>query len=122
MRLKQIDKMPTVRPWGHYEVIETRESFQIKQLVVNPGYRLSLQSHKFRAEHWYILSGTGLITLDSEVKEIGPGDSVTIPIGAKHRVAAGNQVPLIFVEIQTGSSFDEEDIVRYDDDYGRAIS
>lgn len=114
--------MPTVRPWGHYEVIETRESFQIKQLVVNPGYRLSLQSHKFRAEHWYILSGTGLITLDSEVKEIGPGDSVTIPIGAKHRVAAGNQVPLIFVEIQTGSSFDEEDIVRYDDDYGRAIS
>ena len=110
------------RPWGNYTVLYTDETSQVKKLVVNPGKRISLQSHKFRAEHWYILSGTGLITLNSEVKEVGPGDSVTIPIGAKHRVAAGDQVPLIFVEIQTGSSFDEEDIVRYDDDYGRAIS
>lgn len=112
--------MLTVRPWGNYEVIETRKCFQIKHIVVNPGCRLSLQSHKFRSEHWYILSGTGLLTLDSEIKEVGPGDSVTILTGAKHRVAAGAEAPLIFVEIQTGSSFDEDDIFRYDDDYGRA--
>jgi mannose-6-phosphate isomerase-like protein (cupin superfamily) len=110
------------RPWGFYEVIETRSSFQVKHLVVHPGMRLSLQSHELRSEHWYILSGTGVVTIDSNSIEVHPGDSVTIPFRAKHRVSADMGCSLEFIEIQTGLSFDEADIVRYEDDFGRAGS
>lgn len=114
--------MRSERPWGYYEVLETRADFQVKHLVVLPGKRLSLQSHRFRAEHWHIVSGSGFVTLDSEITEVKPGDSVTIPVGATHRVAAGMDSSLSFIEIQTGTSFDEEDIVRHEDDFGRAGS
>jgi mannose-6-phosphate isomerase-like protein (cupin superfamily) len=107
------------RPWGYYEIIETRDVFQIKYLVVFPGKRLSLQSHQLRAENWHVISGLGVVTVNSESFQVGPGDSVSIPIGAIHRVAANTDTTLTFVEIQTGTSFDESDIVRHEDDFGR---
>jgi mannose-6-phosphate isomerase len=107
------------RPWGFYEVLETRPEFQVKLLEVLPGMRLSLQSHQFRAEHWHIISGSGFVTVNAEVTEVKPGDSVTIPVGALHRVAAKTDSALRFIEIQTGTSFAENDIVRYEDDFGR---
>jgi mannose-6-phosphate isomerase-like protein (cupin superfamily) len=84
--------------------------------------RLSLQSHEFRSEHWYILSGAGIVTIDSGKFEVNSGDSVSIPVRAKHRVSANIESSLEFIEIQTGLSFDEADIIRYEDDFGRASS
>lgn len=108
------------RPWGSFTVLHTDSSHQVKKLVVNPGMRLSLQSHKYRAEHWFIVSGLGTTELDGNQIEVGPGDSIDVPIGIKHRISCLNASPLVFIEVQTGSSFSEDDIVRYDDDFGRA--
>lgn len=107
------------RPWGNYTVLHTDDTYQVKKLVVNPGKRISLQSHKFRAEHWFIVSGQGIAELEGNEVEVAPGDSVDVPIGSKHRIASGTVEPLIFIEVQTGSSFSEDDIIRYDDDFGR---
>jgi mannose-6-phosphate isomerase-like protein (cupin superfamily) len=109
-----------VRPWGTFRVIETQESFQIKQLVVFPNSRLSLQSHQFRAEHWFVVAGIAKVEIDNQIHTLHPGESVQIPVMSRHRVTAIGENPLIFIEIQTGSSFDENDIVRYEDDYGRS--
>lgn len=107
------------RPWGNYTVLHTEETCQVKKLVINPGMRISLQSHKFRAEHWFIVSGQGTAEVDGKEIYIGPGDSIDIPIGSKHRITCDKSEPLIFVEVQTGTLFTEEDIVRYEDDFGR---
>jgi mannose-6-phosphate isomerase len=107
------------RPWGNYTVLYTDENCQVKKLVVNPGERISLQSHEFRAEHWFIVSGNGIAELDGKEIDVVPGDSIDVPIGAKHRISCRETDPLIFIEVQTGSSFAEEDIVRYEDDYNR---
>lgn len=111
------------RPWGHYLVIhESADTFKVKTLSVTPGQRLSLQSHTKRSEHWFVVEGEGTVWLDDERIDVTPGQSVDIPQGAKHRVASTGQVPLVFVEVQHGSYFGEDDITRYDDDYGRAGS
>ena len=107
------------RPWGSYTVLHTDETYQVKKLVVNPGKRISLQSHEFRAEHWFVVSGRGTVELDSKKIEAGPGDSIDVPIGSKHRISCGKSDPLVFIEVQTGSYFGEEDIVRFEDDFGR---
>ncbi len=107
------------RPWGNYTVLYTDETCQVKKLVLNPGKRISLQSHEFRAEHWFIVSGQGTAELDYKEIEVGPGDSIDVPIGSKHRITNNSSDPLVFVEVQTGTSFAEEDIVRYEDDFGR---
>jgi mannose-6-phosphate isomerase-like protein (cupin superfamily) len=107
------------RPWGSFAVLQSEPNFQIKKLVVNPGMRLSLQSHEFRAEHWFVVSGRGTAELDGTKIEVGPGDSIDVPIGSKHRISNGKSDPLVFIEVQTGSYFDEEDIIRYEDDFGR---
>jgi mannose-6-phosphate isomerase-like protein (cupin superfamily) len=107
------------RPWGSFTVLHTDSRHQVKKLVVNPGMRLSLQSHKYRAEHWFIVSGSGLVQLENEVISVQQGNSVDIPIGAKHRITSTSDDPLVFVEVQTGISFDENDITRYEDDFGR---
>jgi mannose-6-phosphate isomerase-like protein (cupin superfamily) len=107
------------RPWGNYTVLYTDENCQVKKLVINPGKRISLQSHKFRAEHWFIVSGQGIAELDDVEKQVNPGDSIDVPIGSKHRILCSSAEPLVFVEVQTGSSFAEVDIVRYEDDFGR---
>jgi mannose-6-phosphate isomerase-like protein (cupin superfamily) len=110
------------RPWGEFTVLQTEGAFQIKKLVINPGKRISLQSHEFRAEHWFIVSGQGSAELDGNEIEVGPGDSIDVPIGAKHRISCSKTEPLVFIEVQTGSSFAEDDIVRYEDDFGRIQS
>jgi mannose-6-phosphate isomerase-like protein (cupin superfamily) len=107
------------RPWGNYTVLHTDENCQVKKLVVNPGKRISLQSHQFRAEHWFIVLGQGTAEVNGKETKVGPGDSIDVPVGAKHRISSGESYSLVFVEVQTGSSFAEEDIVRYDDDFGR---
>jgi mannose-6-phosphate isomerase len=109
------------RPWGNYTVLYTDESCQVKKLVVNPGKRLSLQSHKFRAEHWFIVSGQGIAQSDGVGIALSAGNSIDIPIGSKHRISCSGAKELIFIEVQTGSSFTEDDIVRYEDDFGRVI-
>ncbi len=110
------------RPWGNYTVLHTDKTCQIKKLVVDPGKRISLQSHQFRAEHWFIVSGQGTAELDGRKIEVGAGDSINVPIGSQHRISCGNSETLVFIEVQTGSSFAEEDIVRYEDDFGRIRS
>ncbi|WP_353203039.1 phosphomannose isomerase type II C-terminal cupin domain [Polynucleobacter sp.] len=107
------------RPWGNYTVLHTEETCQVKKLALNPGMRISLQSHKFRAEHWFIVSGQGTAEIDGKEIEVGPGAAVDVPIGSKHRISCGTSNPLVFIEVQTGSSFAEDDIVRYEDDFGR---
>jgi mannose-6-phosphate isomerase len=110
---------PAQRPWGCYDVLYLEEAVQLKKIIVQPGKRLSLQSHEFRAEHWFILSGTGRVELNGISSNLSPGDSIDIPIGAKHRIGCTSDSPLVFIEVQTGSSFDEGDIIRYSDDFGR---
>ena len=107
------------RPWGSFTVIHNDSRCQVKKLEVNPGMRLSLQSHKYRAEHWFIISGSGLVQLENDVIKVQKGNSVDIPIGTKHRITSTSDHPLIFVEVQTGISFDEDDITRHEDDFGR---
>lgn len=107
------------RPWGRYTVLHTDQNCQVKRLVIDPGKRISLQSHQYRAEHWFVVSGQGTAELDGLEIEVGPGDSIDIPIGSKHRISCRVSSPLIFIEVQTGTSFAEEDIVRYEDDFGR---
>jgi mannose-6-phosphate isomerase-like protein (cupin superfamily) len=107
------------RPWGNYTVLHTDEICQVKKLVVNPGKRISLQSHKFRAEHWFIVSGHGVAELDGKETQVKRGDSLDVPIGSKHRISCGSAEPLFLIEVQTGYSFAEDDIFRYEDDFGR---
>jgi mannose-6-phosphate isomerase-like protein (cupin superfamily) len=111
--------MITTRPWGNYEVMETRKEFQIKLISVNPGQRLSLQSHRYRSEHWIVIAGTAEVVCDENITILEVQDSIEIPLGSKHRVSNFGDDILQFIEIQLGSSFEEEDIVRYEDDYGR---
>ena len=107
------------RPWGSYTILHTDENCQVKKLVVNPGKRISLQSHQFRAEHWFIVSGQGTAELDGKEIEVEVGESIDVPIGSKHQISCGDTEPLVFIEVQTGTSFSEDDIVRYQDDFGR---
>lgn len=107
------------RPWGRFEVLRDEEKFKTKKITLNPGQRLSYQSHNHRAEHWIVIEGTARVTLNDKELDVPAGEHVFIPKNAKHRVANLSDRPLIFVEVQTGSYFGEEDITRYSDDYGR---
>lgn len=107
------------RPWGNFTILYTDKTCQVKKLVVYPGKRISLQSHKFRAEHWFITCGLGTAELEGKRFEVGPGDSIDIPTNSMHRITCTDSGSLIFIEVQTGSSFAEDDIVRYEDDFGR---
>lgn len=109
-----------VRPWGNYQVLHIEDSFQAKRVEVNPGQRLSYQLHHRRGEKWTIVTGTGTVTLNDREFPIGPGAVVAIPKETKHRIHNTGDVPLIFVEVQLGDYFGEDDIVRFEDDYNRA--
>lgn len=107
------------RPWGNWTVLAVGDGFAIKTISVNPGHILSLQSHRYRSEHWTILTGDAEVTVGDEIIQRTTDDSVFIPATAKHRIAnVGNGV-LTFIEIQTGSVLSEDDIERFDDRYGR---
>lgn len=107
------------RPWGWYESIALGPRFQVKRIVVNPGAALSLQSHHHRSEHWIVVEGTAKVTIDDDVKIVTENQSVYIPLGAVHRMENPGKLPLTLVEVQTGSYFGEDDIIRYDDVYAR---
>tara|TARA_R110002074_G_scaffold390160_2_gene573902 strand:+ start:5486 stop:5839 length:354 start_codon:yes stop_codon:yes gene_type:complete len=107
------------RPWGTYEVLEDRKQYKLKEIVVNPGERLSYQSHIQRTEVWTIVAGNGIVTLEGQELDAFPGRCFFIPRESRHRVTCNSDVPLVFVEVQVGDYFGEDDIVRYEDDYGR---
>jgi len=108
------------RPWGWYEVLLDDPALKVKRILVRPGGRLSLQRHRLRREHWFVAAGSAMVTLDGREFLLEPGAAVDIPLGAWHRVANRGAVDLVLVEVQTGSSFGEDDIERREDDYGRA--
>jgi len=109
------------RPWGNYRVIEDCDTYKIKRIEVNSGGRLSYQYHYRRNEVWTIVAGIATITIDDVVSHKTYGDTILIPIGAKHRIEnkALWEQPLVFIEVQHGSYFGEDDIVRIEDDYNR---
>jgi len=107
------------RPWGAYESLVVGEHFQVKRLTVNPGQTLSLQLHHKRAEHWVVVSGVADIVRGEEHLTLGPDESTYIPLGMKHRLANRGETPLEVIEVQSGSYLGEDDIVRFDDVYGR---
>ncbi len=108
------------RPWGSFTVLDEGENFKVKRIEVLPGKRLSYQKHAQRAEHWMVVAGEAKVTLDDEELIVGVGETVDIPVEAKHRVENANTEKLIFIEIQRGSYLGEDDIVRFSDDFGRA--
>ena len=108
------------RPWGSYDSIDIGDAFQVKRIKVKPGARLSLQSHTQRAEHWIVVRGTARVTRDNDVFELHANQSTYIPIGAKHRLENHGGEMLELIEVQSGDYLGEDDIVRYEDVYGRA--
>ena len=110
------------RPWGHYDSVDVGERFQVKRITVKPGAALSLQMHHHRAEHWIVVSGTAKVTRGDEVILLGENQSTYIPLGVKHRLENPGVVPLELVEVQSGSYLGEDDIVRFEDVYGRDAS
>ncbi len=123
----------TYRPWGSFTVLNRAADYVVKQITVNPGMRLSLQSHNHRCEHWVIVSGTGLVHLQHEQESVAgtshpvlqsiavqPRQHVWVPIRARHRITNTSQTQkLVFIETQLGDILDEDDIIRYQDDFGR---
>lgn len=107
------------RPWGWYDSISIGTRFQVKRIVVNPGASISLQMHLHRAEHWVVVSGSARVTRGEEVLEIGENESTFIPLGTKHRLENAGNLPLEIIEVQSGSYLGEDDIVRFEDQYGR---
>ena len=108
------------RPWGTYTVLEEAPDFKVKRIQVLPGKRLSYQKHSQRAEHWYVVGGTAKVTLDGREVTVRAGEAIDIPIGVAHRVENAADDDLIFIEVQRGSYLGEDDIVRLEDDFGRA--
>ncbi|MDN5780434.1 MAG: mannose-1-phosphate guanylyltransferase/mannose-6-phosphate isomerase [Luteimonas sp.] len=108
------------RPWGSYDSVDQDEGFQVKRIKVKPGARLSLQSHRHRAEHWIVVRGTARVTRDNDVFELHANQSTYIPLGAKHRLENPGSEMLELIEVQSGDYLGEDDIVRYEDVYGRS--
>jgi mannose-6-phosphate isomerase len=109
-----------VRPWGSYTVLDDQADHKVKRIEVSPGKRLSYQRHEKRSEHWFVVSGEGQVTLDGKVVPIGPGGTVDVPAGCAHRMDNTGTEELVFIEVQHGQYFGEDDIVRLEDDFGRA--
>jgi mannose-1-phosphate guanylyltransferase / mannose-6-phosphate isomerase len=107
------------RPWGSYDSVDNGERFQVKRITVKPGAQLSLQMHHHRAEHWVVVQGTALVTRGEETFLLGENESTFIPMGTMHRLENPGKVPLHLIEVQSGSYLGEDDIVRFEDTYGR---
>jgi mannose-6-phosphate isomerase-like protein (cupin superfamily) len=115
------EKTPeNIRPWGRYDVIDTGVGYQVKRITVNPKSRLSYQRHRRRTEHWVVVQGEATVTLNDETFTRGRGEVAIVPVMTKHRVENKTDEPLIFIEVQTGDYFGEDDIERFADDYGRS--
>ena len=109
------------RPWGAYESIDNGERFQVKRITVNPGAKLSLQMHHKRAEHWIVVSGRAQVTCNDRIFTLRENESTFIPLGARHRLENVGPEPLQLIEVQSGSYLGEDDIVRFEDTYGRTV-
>lgn len=109
------------RPWGLYVVLANEYDMKVKRITVRPGHRLSLQKHRQRDEHWFIHQGTALVTLDGNDETLTSGQSIDIPRNSIHRISNAGEVDVVFVEIQTGNYFGEDDILRLEDDYLRDV-
>lgn len=107
------------RPWGVFEVIQDETTHKLKRIDVLPGKRLSYQSHKFREENWVVIQGKATVVLEGETIILLPGNSIFIPQGAKHRLLNDSNQILSIIEVQTGTYFGEDDIIRYEDDFDR---
>jgi mannose-6-phosphate isomerase len=107
------------RPWGTYTVLDEGGLFKVKRIEVLPGKRLSYQKHAKRAEHWFVVEGSALVTLDGRELTLPTGAAIDIPVGAAHRVENPGTSLLVFIEVQRGDYLGEDDIVRLQDDFGR---
>jgi mannose-6-phosphate isomerase len=107
------------RPWGFFEVLSDREDHKVKRITVYTGKRLSYQRHSRRSEHWHIVAGEAMVTIDGRDIRLGPGESVDIGTGQAHRVANPGAEDVVFIEVQRGDYFGEDDIERLEDDFGR---
>ncbi len=110
----------STRPWGHYEVLSEAHDHKTKTITVRPGKRLSYQRHARRSEHWFVVRGRGTVLLDGSDLPVQAGSAVDVPVGVAHRITNTGSVDLVFVEVQHGEYFGEDDIERLEDDYGRA--
>jgi mannose-6-phosphate isomerase-like protein (cupin superfamily) len=108
------------RPWGSYQGLDAGERHQVKRIVVKAGGRLSLQKHHHRSEHWVVVRGAALVTLNGAEKIVHENESIYIPIGAEHRLENPGKISLELIEVQTGSYLGEDDIIRIEDDYRRS--
>ena len=108
------------RPWGTFTVLAAAADHKVKRIVVRPGHRLSYQRHTHRAEHWFVVRGSGYVTLDGINLPVEAGTAVDVPRGSVHRMTNTGTTDLVFVEVQHGDSFAEDDIERLEDDYGRS--
>ncbi|KXK07072.1 MAG: mannose-6-phosphate isomerase [Acidobacteria bacterium OLB17] len=108
------------RPWGSFTILEEQDTYKVKRIEVLPGKRLSYQRHKQRSEHWFVIAGTAKVTLNGHESLVNEGNAVDIPAGTAHRVENPEAVGLVFIEVQTGTYFGEDDIERIEDDFGRA--
>lgn len=115
--------MPTgetdTRPWGSYLVLDDEPGHKVKRITVLPDRRLSYQKHQHRSEHWFVVSGSGLVVLDGAEVAVKAGEAIDIPAGTPHRMCNVSDQPLVFVEVQHGTYFGEDDITRLEDDFGR---
>ncbi len=117
---KQAEELPVDhRPWGWFESLVVGDRFQVKRIHVHPGAALSLQSHHHRSEHWIVVEGTAKVTIDQEERLVSENQSVYIPLGAVHRMENPGKVPMVLIEVQTGTYLGEDDIIRYEDIYAR---
>jgi mannose-6-phosphate isomerase-like protein (cupin superfamily) len=107
------------RPWGGYTVLADADDHKVKRLTVSPGSRLSYQRHQRRSEHWFVVAGQGVVTLDGATVPVAAGVAVDVPARTSHRIENTGTTALVFIEVQTGSYFGEDDIERLEDDYGR---
>ena len=114
-----MDTQEDHRPWGHYEVLSDETDHKVKRMTVYPGQRLSLQRHRHRAEHWFVVKGRAVGTLNGTDLSLESGGAVDIPADSPHRVMNAGTENLVFIEVQTGEYFGEDDIERLEDDYGR---
>jgi mannose-6-phosphate isomerase len=107
------------RPWGVFHVLDEQPGFKVKRISVTPGGRLSLQSHKHRSEHWTVVRGVATITVEDAVHHLSRGQSIDVPLGARHRLENLGQDIMEIIEVQFGDYLGEDDIIRYDDIYNR---
>ena len=107
------------KPWGSYQVLEESQKYTIKRIIVNPGGKLSLQSHQHRSEHWIVAQGTAEVTINNDIKSLKANEHIFIPCQAKHRLANYQSEDLVVIEVWYGDNLNEDDIIRYEDIYSR---